>query len=153
MNIIKLFLVMDNRNKRLFFEAFIYLGWARYLKFLPFNQVLSRLGLVIGETSVNRKNQKKDLILISNAINIVSKYTFWESQCLVKALAGMKMLELRGIESTIYLGTAKDNNDRLIAHAWLRSGDIYISGQESMEKFTVVGKFAKKIIKHEGAQV
>lgn len=144
---------MENSHKRLFIEAFIYLGWARYLKFLPFSQVLSRLDLVSGETSVESKKARKELVLISNAINIASKYTFWESQCLVKALAGMKMLELRGLESTIYLGTAKDKNDRLIAHAWLRSGDLYISGQESMDKFTVVGKFAKKIIKHEGAQV
>ena len=38
----------------------------------------------------------------------MSRYTFWESQCLVKAIAGMKMLERRHIESTLYLGTAKD---------------------------------------------
>ena len=52
----------------------------------------------------------------------MSRYTFWESQCLVKAIAGMKMLEKRNIESTLYLGTAKDEKGELIAHAWLRSG-------------------------------
>ena len=60
--------------------------------------------------------------MISQAIHIVSKYTFWESQCLVKAIAAMRMLEKRGIESTLYLGTAKDESGKIIAHAWLRSG-------------------------------
>ena len=74
----------------------------------------------------------------------MSRHTFWESQCLVKAIAAMKMLERRQIESTLYLGTAKDENGNLIAHAWLRSGPFYITGVEAMEKFTVVSKFAKK---------
>ena len=68
-----------------------------------------------------------------------------ESECLVKAIAGMKMLEKRNIESTLYLGTAKDENGELIAHAWLRSGPFYISGAEVMERFTVVAKFAKEM--------
>ena len=67
---------------------------------------------------------------ISQAIHIMSRYTFWESQCLVKAIAGMKMLERRKIESTLYLGTAKDENGKMIAHAWLRSGPFYITGQK-----------------------
>jgi hypothetical protein len=82
---------------------------------------------------------------ISQAIHIMSKYTFWESKCLVKAIAGMKMLERRKIESTIYLGTAKDETGKMIAHAWLRSGPIFVTGFEEMSKFTVVGKFAKEI--------
>ena len=57
----------------------------------------------------------------------------------------MKMLERRNIESTLYLGTAKDLNGKLIAHAWLRSGPLYITGKEGMEKFTEVGKFANSI--------
>ena len=78
----------------------------------------------------------------------MSRYTFWESQCLVKAIAAMKMLERRQIESTLYLGTAKDEKGKLIAHAWLRSGPFYITGAEVMEKFTVVSKFAKRIGKN-----
>ena len=60
-------------------------------------------------------------------------------------MAAMKMLEKRGIESTLYLGMAKDETGALIAHAWLRSGPFYITGSEGMERFTVVGKFAKRI--------
>ena len=91
---------------------------------------------------------KEILHLISKAIHMVSPYTFWESECLVKAFAGMKMAERREIESTLYLGMAKDETG-LIAHAWLRSGTFYVSGSEGMERFTVVSKFAK-FIKNKG---
>ncbi|MCS3600075.1 hypothetical protein M2370_005287 [Bacillus sp. JUb91] len=100
----------------------------------------------MNETSVAQIQQHEDTLKeVSEAISIMSRYTFWESQCLVKAIAGMKMLEKRDIESTLYLGTAKDNSGALIAHAWLRSGSFYVTGSEGMEKFTVVGSFAKRL--------
>ncbi|MBW7458870.1 lasso peptide biosynthesis B2 protein, partial [Paenibacillus sepulcri] len=76
-------------------------------------------------------------------INTVSRHTPWESKCLVRAIAGMKMLERRRIDSTLYMGTAKDKTGQLIAHAWLRSGPVYITGAEVMNRFIVVQKFAK----------
>lgn len=72
----------------------------------------------------------------------MSRYTFWESQCLVKSIAGQKMLKWRQIDSTLYLGAAKDQDGNFIAHSWLRSGPFYVSGSKGMEQFTVVAKFA-----------
>lgn len=129
----------------LFLEAYIFLGWARILKKIPFQKVAPKLGDHMTETPYHRvDNNIRTIKNISNAIQIVSKYTFWESQCLVRAMAGMKMLERRGIESTLYLGTARDEEGKMIAHAWLRSGTYYISGSEGMEKFTIVSMFAKR---------
>lgn len=140
------FLRLNNKTKLLFIEAFINLGMARYLKSIPFSKVAPSLGEQMKETSLSPiTSNKEDIANISKAIRIMSRYTLWESQCLVKAIAGMRMLEKRKIESTLYLGTAKDENGELIAHAWLRSGSIYISGAEVMDRFTVVAKFAKEI--------
>ena len=140
------FLRLEINQKFLLLEAFYYLGYGRIFKSLPFSKVAPTLGEHMKETSFS-SDTYNNLILknISNAIYMMSKYTFWESQCLVKAVAGMKMLERRRIESTLYLGTAKDKNGKLIAHAWLRSGSIYVTGSEGMEQFTVVGKFSKKV--------
>ncbi len=138
------FFLLDNRMKWLLVEAYFYLGLARILKLLPFAKVAPSLGIQMEETSEDTSH-KEILRNVSKAVHMMSKYTFWESQCLVKAIAAMKMLEKRGIESTLYLGTAKDEKGLLIAHAWLRSGPYYISGSEGMEKFTVVSKFAKKL--------
>ncbi|WP_259416053.1 lasso peptide biosynthesis B2 protein [Bacillus toyonensis] len=149
MNIVKrlrVFLLLNMETKLLFLEAFIFLGWARVLKGITFSKVAPSLGDYMNETSVAQIQQHEDTLKeVSEAISIMSRYTFWESQCLVKAIAGMKMLEKRDIESTLYLGTAKDNSGALIAHAWLRSGSFYVTGSEGMEKFTVVGSFAKRL--------
>ncbi|PEB52127.1 stage V sporulation protein S [Bacillus pseudomycoides] len=150
MNIVKrlrLFLSLDTKTKFLFLEAFLFLGWARVLKNITFAKVAPSLGDYMDETSFIhiQSSHRKILKNVSQAISIMSRYTFWESQCLVKAIAGMKMLEKRQIESTLYLGTAKDNSGKLIAHAWLRSGSFYVTGSEGMGKFTVVGTFAKRI--------
>lgn len=147
-HISKLITIFRLHPKTLFLliEAYIFLGWARILKNISFAKVASMLGVHMDETPYNPTNPNNQTIKnISNALHIMSKYTFWESQCLVKAIAGMKMLERRGIDSTLYLGTARDEIGQLIAHAWLRSGSIYISGSEGKEKFTIVSMFAKRI--------
>ncbi|PFN07045.1 lasso peptide biosynthesis B2 protein [Bacillus cereus] len=143
---VRKFLALNKKTKLLFVETFFLLGWARILKMIPFSKVAPFLGKKEVETTfaLNEWN-KETLKEISRAIHIMSQHTFWESQCLVKAMAAMKMLEKRGIESTLYLGMAKDEEGELIAHAWLRSGSYYITGSEGMERFTVVGKFAKKM--------
>ena len=139
------FLRLETSQKLLLLEAFYYLGYGRVFKALPFSKVAPTLGERMKETSFSsHTNDHAVLKKISSAIYTMSRYTFWESQCLVKAVAGMKMLERRHIEGTLYLGTAKDENGKLIAHAWLRSGSIYVTGSEGMEKFIEVGKFSKK---------
>ncbi|MEW9052645.1 MAG: lasso peptide biosynthesis B2 protein [Neobacillus sp.] len=143
---LKIFLSLGSKRKKQLLEAFILLGWARLLKLMPFNKIAPSLGDHMEETSFELNDQTKETLCnISWAIHTMSRYTVWESQCLVRAIAGMKMLKRRNIESTLYLGTGKDETGRMIAHAWLRSGSYYVSGAEGMEKFTVVGKFANKL--------
>jgi hypothetical protein len=144
-NKVKVFFSLDIRTMLLLLEALLYLGWARILIYFPFSKVAPSLGIPMQETSDIPHPNTVVLKHISSAIHITSNYTFWESKCLVKAIAGMKMLKRRKIESTLYLGTAKDESAKMIAHAWLRSGPVYVTGKEGMEKFTVVGKFAKRM--------
>jgi hypothetical protein len=139
------FLQLDYQMKYMLLESYILLAWARYRKGKKFSEISPDLGCRMKETSFQLSDEEmKTVKVVSYAIHVASRYTFWESECLVKAIAGMKMLEKRGIESTMYLGVAKDEKG-LSAHAWLRSGGFYVSGSEGMEKFTVVEKFAKFI--------
>lgn len=139
------FFRLNFKTKLLYIEAFLLLGRARYLQSISFSKVAPTLGEQMKESSYELIAADKEILAnVSRAINIMSRYTIWESQCLVKAMAAMKMLEKREIDSTLYLGTAKDENGGLIAHAWLRSGPFYITGAEVMDKFTVVSKFSKK---------
>lgn len=137
---------LDRKTAFLLLEAFVYLGWARLLIYRPFTKIAPYLGIQMQETSNSPNSTNQDILRnISHAIEVMSNHTFWESKCLVKAIACMKMLERRQIESTIYLGTAKSEVGELIAHAWLRSGSFFLTGAEVMSKYTIVGRFAKKI--------
>jgi hypothetical protein len=144
--LVKAYLSLSSEIKWLVLEAVLFLAWARVLKALPFNRIAPSLGVQMQETPGTGDQSDLPVIRrISRVVRRVSPYTIWESKCLVMAIAAMKMLERRGIESTIYLGTAKDEGGRLIAHAWLRSGPLYVTGAELMSNFIVVAKFAKLI--------
>ncbi|KMK75024.1 lasso peptide biosynthesis B2 protein [Alkalihalobacillus pseudalcaliphilus] len=146
MSKLKHFIALERSMKLLLIEAYYYLGWARMKKLIPFQKLVKTMEMRIGETTVHVNVEQKGICRdISWAIHIMSSYTFWESECLVKALAAMKMLERRQIESTLYLATGKDEKGSLVAHAWLRSGSFYISGAEGKDQFTVIAKFSKEI--------
>ncbi|MFC5653755.1 lasso peptide biosynthesis B2 protein [Paenibacillus solisilvae] len=140
------FLALSTREKLLLLESFLYLGWARILKGRTFSKVAPSLGTPMQETPMLLDQESEALILaISSTVNRMSHHTPWESKCYVTAVACMKMLERRGIGSTLYMGTAKDQSGKMIAHAWLRSGPHYLTGMDVMEGFTVVGIFGKTV--------
>ncbi|MFM9276969.1 lasso peptide biosynthesis B2 protein [Paenibacillus jiagnxiensis] len=143
---IKKFISSSPSKRKLFMEACFYLAWARILKSLPFSRVAPSLGASMLETPYTQDPRNEPALrAISYAVRTMSRHTLWENTCLVKAIAAVKMLERRGIESTLYMGTAKDHAGKMIAHAWVRSGSVYITGFEEMEKFTVVGTFGKPL--------
>lgn len=134
---------MPKEAKGYYIEAFFYMAWARLLKRHSF----SKLALILGEhmqqtTFKTEHRHVKTIQHVSSAIQVMSKYTFWESECLVQAIAAMKMLQKRCISNTLYLGTAKDKQGKFVAHAWLRSGTHVVTGFEGMEHYTVVATFA-----------
>lgn len=143
----KAFFSLEWKTLLLFIEAAFYLGSVRIqLLYFPFSKISSSLGVAMKETEFAYIQQNhKILSNVNYAIDVMSRNTFWETKCLVRAIAAMKMLENRKISSTLYLGTAKDTAGKLIAHAWLRSGSLYVTGAEEMMKFTITGKFAKDI--------
>lgn len=144
---IKRFMSLDAATMLLFAEAFLYLGWARILILLPFSKVAPKLGVHMEETTEEKQPEHTPvLVKVHDAIQIMSQHTFWDSKCLVQAIAAMKMLARRHIESTLYMGTTRDDARRMIAHAWLRSGPYYITGAEGRERFGIVGIFAKRTV-------
>lgn len=143
---VKSYFSLPGTIRRLVWEAYVLLAWARLQKTRPFAKIAPGLGTPMVETPVTGLNrtQVAEIRNISKAILLASKYTLWESQCLVMAIAAMKMLERRNIASTLYMGTARNNQGQLMAHAWLRSGKLIVTGADTMDQYTVVGVFGKR---------
>ncbi|WP_227394757.1 lasso peptide biosynthesis B2 protein [Jeotgalibacillus aurantiacus] len=143
---LQLFREMDPQFKWMLGEAYIQLAYGRLFKALPFEKASLKLGERMKETSHELKDQdRQTLAAVSQAVQIMSRYTPWESMCLVQAVAAMNMLSRRDIPSTLYLGTGKDESGKLAAHAWLRSGPFIITGAKGRSRYTVVGMFAKEL--------
>ena len=77
---------------------------------------------------------------VSLSVNRICNKTKWESKCLVRALTAQKLLKEKGIPSTLYLGCGKDG-EKMVAHAWLRVGSMYVTGGNGAE-YAIVDKFA-----------
>lgn len=141
---IRTFAILDWSIKLKFLEAYIYTGIYRILIiFVPFNKLRKRLGNVKEESpdevDINSYRIARD---IRWAVINASRYTPWESKCLIKALTAQRMMRGKGIPTTIYLGVKKNEKNEMVAHAWIRCGSYFITGGENRSGYAVVAKFS-----------
>ena len=61
---------------------------------------------------------------------------------LVRALAAQRLLCRRGLSSTLYLGCGMEEG-KMVAHAWLRFGEMYVTGGDG-GGYTTVARFCKE---------
>ena len=76
---------------------------------------------------------------VAYAVDRICTRTTWESKCLVRALSAQRLLKKKGIHSTLYLG-CKVENEKMLAHAWLRVGTMYVTGGNG-EEYAMVDKY------------
>lgn len=140
----KTFFKISNELKVEFLKAFFYTGFYRaFILFVPFNKLRKKIGTSKVESEKIIDNSSyKEAQHISCIIANVIRFTPWESKCLVQSLTAQKMLRRKGISSTLYLGVKKDENGKMIAHSWIRSGEYCVTGGSEMKGFAVVAKFA-----------
>jgi hypothetical protein len=131
---------LASRDGALAVEAAAFLALARLAVIaLPFRLLAPRLGLRRGETpaSVTLHPAARR---VGWAVGAVARRTPWRSECLEQAMAAKAMLRIRGIESTLYLGVTREP---FAAHAWLRVGDLHVTGGRDVSRYAVVASFAE----------
>lgn len=131
-----------NKNKKIVLKAWIYCAYYRILiKYIPMKYLEKKFGIK-GEESPELvdKDQYKNAVIVGHEVNRIADKTPWESKCLVRALAAQKILYKKKIQTTLYLGVGKDKESKMIAHAWLRCGECYITGGNGA-KYAIVARF------------
>jgi hypothetical protein len=112
--------------------------------FVPFRRLAPLLGNIHTEMPLDESMKKKRApLIIHQRVMAVSKLTPWKSECFVRASAIAMMLRRRGYGYTIYLGVARDEQQKMIAHAWIRCGARWLSGSGKRKQFTVVATFSR----------
>lgn len=80
---------------------------------------------------------------MGSVIRTLSKYTPWESKCLVQAMLARIVLGYYGIPHVIYLGVNQSGppENPMNAHAWVSAGRCFVTGGNSFRQFGVVSSF------------
>jgi hypothetical protein len=131
-------------DRSLLAEACLWLAVARLaVLMLPFRWIAPRLGRQMEELPEGKAapEQLEQARRVSWAVLAMSRLTPWQSACLAQAIAAKRLLQVRGVPSTLYMGLAKDESATLQAHAWLRCGDFVVTGGQARERYTVVATF------------
>jgi Transglutaminase-like superfamily len=79
----------------------------------------------------------EDLRRMSWAIAAAASRVPWRSDCLVQAMAAHRWLRRDGMRADAFVGVCKNERGDLMAHAWLRQGDLTITGGH-YDKFQVM---------------
>ena len=125
----------------LFVEAWFLLHFAKLvIQLMPFKKIASRIGSLHVESTYDLQSIEEPL-KIAHAVRRASRYTLHESKCYDQALAAKALLGQIGLPATIYFGLAKESENQLIAHAWVRCGNKIVTGKAGMDRFTVIACF------------
>jgi len=143
MNNFKKLLQLSALEKQLLFNVTIISIWIKIIVlFFPMRWYAKILGIEHAVSSEDTIINVNHIVFkISRAMIRCRKLLPWKPNCLVEAITAKIILNLRGINSTLYLGVNKENGD-MKAHAWLRCGTIYVTGKRGMGEFMVVSTFA-----------
>lgn len=121
-------------EKILFIINWILCGFARACVLLL---SYPKLAVFFGENSqmlqastITSSVQQSKARLIKRSIALSARYTPWESSCLTQAIVALWWCNVLKIPYYLFIGLEKNTklNEKIIAHAWVTSGPIAITG-------------------------
>ena len=141
------FLFLPYQEKKLLSQSlFLVVGIRLSLWIFPFrwlNNWLSGLG------SPNLNNQLTDWSVIgkvTRSVRLCSRHVP-QASCLTQALATQTLLRLKGLDSQLKFGVDKDENEKLMAHAWIEvDGKIIIGKLSYHRRFNVLNHSTSVVI-------
>jgi len=140
------FIRRSPEEHRLFFAAVLWLAVSRLATWrVPFRRIAPYLGRHMGHTPASLSPEPVNLFRqVRWAVQTAARYAPWRCLCLEQAMTAKALLHRRGMQSTLYLGVARDETGELKAHAWLRCGSVILTGARDMKQYTVVSSFSEK---------
>lgn len=133
--------LFHNKHKMLTVRAYIYSAWYRFqILFVDVKHIYKKWGKEGEESDYEETEENyRYAAKVAFVVNHVCSKTAWKSKCLVRALTAQRLLKKKHISSTLYLGCATEGG-KMIAHAWLRCGGMFVSGGNG-NGYAVVDKF------------
>jgi hypothetical protein len=139
------FIKMPAIRKRLFIEAVYTSAFVKFsLLFMPFSKISAWLGNRNPDVTDTEISSDKQVYLTEaqKALKLCDKYTPWPTECYTQALTAKILLKRRSINSVLYIGFKKGQNNNFEGHAWLVSQEYVITGHCDFTQFQVHSFFS-----------
>jgi hypothetical protein len=146
MRLVTKYFSFSRRERRALYEAALCLVCARLLLLVPFRRIAPFLGRAepvdaARPVAALSEEQRREAVAVRRALLRISRHLPWHSSCLVCAIAGRMMLRRRSMPSLLQLGARIDSPVALAAHAWLRSGDVDVTGADVASQYSPIVAF------------
>lgn len=127
-------------------EALAWLCWSRLLLICaPFRWVAPHLGKQMAESPQHLSESGLAVAArVSWAVRTVAGQFPSSFVCLPQAMAAKWMLRRRRLSTTLYLGVRHGKARNMTAHAWLRAGNLILTGRKGMARHSVVATFGEE---------
>lgn len=119
-----------NGHKQIALQVYLYAAWYRLMIIFGRSRALILAAGQRGEESPEEaaEEEYRKAFVIGSEVTRICGHTLWQSLCLVQALTVVKLLRRAKVPATMYLGVGRDENERMIAHAWVRCGQLFVTG-------------------------
>ena len=127
------------RRWPLIIEAFVGLALASLLiAIFPFR----RIAEVAASRARSRRTAPPEVAHeIGGAVAAWAHRVPWRAVCFQQGLAAQILLRRRGLAGQLYYGARRTEEGRLVAHVWVRSGDVDVIGCVGTEAYGLLAVF------------
>lgn len=109
------------------------------IKLIPFKKLIFILtNTDCAKASSITEKQKGRLILITRLLKRIAGKVPWRVKCFEQAIVVLIFAKLLKIDMDVFFGISKSDDRKILVHAWTKVGDMYITGGESTDIFTIV---------------
>ena len=134
-------LALDRRDRVATFEALFALAAAQALvRIVPPRKWRDRFApsSSLSASGAIGKDQLEPVRRVRFAIARAARNLPTDPNCLPQALAARRMLERRGIESSLFIGAERDEQGKANFHAWLKVGSEWVTGLCDEERYALL---------------
>lgn len=136
---------LESRRRWLLIEALVTVPVIiLLLRLVHFSRIARWLGTP-GHESSSQPDEEEVRVgaEIGWAVRAVARRQRGMARCLVQGLSASAIARRRGVSTTLYLGVARGQDDRLEAHAWVRCGEAIVTGRAGHRRYQVIERFAR----------
>ncbi|MBI1330837.1 MAG: lasso peptide biosynthesis B2 protein [Alphaproteobacteria bacterium] len=129
------------RDKALLAEAgFVLVLASIAIRLVPFKRIAQVASAPTGRL-LPQEERLPEIRRIRWAVVAWADRVPWRAMCFERGLSVHWMIRRRGVPSIMHYGAVLDPDEGLLAHVWIKDGDVPIIGCESESRFRLLASF------------